>query len=227
MKYIRIALVLLTALLVSERGVSQSVEWIWSPEYSYSWKSSDRMAYSTKLSMFNSVENLDDRSALQFIEPQFSLAYSLTPRAKIGGGYYYRWSTPLLDGYQYEHRFLQQVGFINYIGDRRIAHRVRTEQRVRSSSYQNRIRYRISYDFPLEGERLDPGEKYMILSNEMMTAFNRNSGDAENRFEIGLGWFFNRQQKFEVGLQYRTQDIFSGDGISHLFLVGTSFYMNR
>ncbi|MDR9364662.1 MAG: DUF2490 domain-containing protein [Balneolaceae bacterium] len=228
MSFIRITFLLLTALFLAKSGTAQSnTDWIWSPEYSYSWKTSDRMAYSAKVSMFNSVENIDNRSFIQNIEPQLSFAYGLTPRTKIGGGYYYRWSSPLLDGYQYEHRFLQQVGFINFIGDRRIAHRLRTEQRIRSSSYQNRVRYRISYDFPLEGDRLDPGERYLIFSNEMMSAFNADEADAENRFSAGMGWFFNRQQKFELGVQYRTQDIFSGDGISHLFLVSTSFYMNR
>jgi hypothetical protein len=228
MFYLRFALAALGTFLLVNPVFSQSnTEWIWSPEYSYSWKSSDRMAYSAKISMFNSVENFDNRSSIQYIEPQMSFAYGLTPRVKVGGGYYYRWSAPLLDGYEYEHRILQQIGFINYIGDQRIAHRLRTEQRIRSTSYQNRVRYRVSYDFPLEGERLDPGERYLIFSNEVMSAFNKDAADAENRFSAGMGWFFNRQQKFELGLQYRTQDIFSGDGISHLFLVSTSFFMNR
>lgn len=228
MRFFRITFLFLVTFLLTELGFPQSnTDWIWSPEYSYSWKSSDRMAYSAKIAMFNSVENFDDRSSIEFIEPQLSFAYGITPRVKIGGGYYYRWSTPLLDGYQFEHRLLQQIGFVNYIGDRRIAHRLRTEQRIRSSSYQNRVRYRISYDFPLEGERLDPGERYLIFSNEVMSAFNKDAADAENRFSAGLGWFFNRQQKFELGLQYRTLDIFSDDGISHLFLLSTSIYMNR
>jgi hypothetical protein len=202
-------------------------EWIWNPEVSYSWKASDRLAYNTKLSMFNNGGEFGNRSWLSFLEPQFVVSYSLSTRMKIGGGYYYRWSEPLLDNYRYEHRFLQQIGYISYIGDRRVAHRLRLEQRIRSSSYQNRLRYRLSYDFPLQGERLNPGENYLILKNEMMTAFNADEADAENRVSIGLGWFVSNRYKFELNLQYRTQDIFSGDGISHLFLAGTSFYFNR
>lgn len=209
-------------------GYAQSeTEWIWNPEVSYSWKASDRVAYTTKLSMFNNGGELENRKWLSFLEPQFVMSYSLSTRMKIGGGYYYRWSEPLLDGYRYEHRFLQQIGFISYIGDRRLAHRLRLEQRIRSSSYQNRLRYRLSYDFPLQGERLDPGENYLILKNEMMTAFNADQADAENRVSIGLGWFVSSRYKFELNAQYRTQDIFSGNGISHLFLAGTSFYFNR
>jgi hypothetical protein len=89
------------------------------------------------------------------------------------------------------------------------------------------LRYRLSFDFPLKGEKLDPGEKYLILSDEMMTAFNKDDADAENRAFLGFGWYFNSKQKFELGLQYRTQDIFSDVGISHLFLISTSYYLKR
>lgn len=215
------------AAMLPYSAYSQQAELIWNPELSYSWKSSDRLGFNTKLSVFNSIRDLDNNAAIEYIEPQFTFSYGLTGRTKLGGGYYYRLTTPMIDGYQYEHRFLQQIGFISFIGDRRLAHRVRLEQRIRSSSYQNRLRYRLSYDFPLQGEQLDPGEKYLILKDEMMTAFNKDEADAENRVSVGMGWYFNSKQKFELGLQYRTQDIFSDSGISHLFLLSTSYYLNR
>lgn len=206
---------------------SQQTELIWNPEISYSWKSSDRLGFNTKISAFNSIRDFDNQGAIRYIEPKFTFSYGLTARTKVGGGYYYRFSTPLAEGYQYEHRFLQQIGIISYIGDRRLAHRLRLEQRVRTTSYQNRFRYRLSYDFPLEGEQLDPGERYLILKDEMMTAFNKDEADAENRVSVGMGWYFNSKKKFELGLQYRTQDIFSDGGISHLILISTSYYLNR
>lgn len=209
-------------------GLAQSgPEWIWSPELSYSKKTSDRLTLIAKFSAFQSFDGFTEKSGLQFIEPQFLASYTMTARWKVGGGYYYRLSEPLADGYKYEHRLLQQAGYISYLGDKRLAHRFRLEQRIRSSSYQNRFRYRISFDFPLQGEQLDPGERYLILKNEMMTAFNGSEADAENRASMGMGWLLSDSQKFEVNLQYRTQDIFSGDGVSHLFLVGTSFYISR
>lgn len=212
---------------VSGFAQSNTAEWIWNPELSYSKKTSDRTTLIAKLSVFQSLDNFSSSNSLRFIEPQLSASYTLTPRWKVGGGYYYRWSEPLTDSFNYEHRLLQQAGYVSFLGDQRIAHRFRLEQRIRSSSYQNRFRYRISYDFPLQGERLDPGERYLILKNEMMTAFNSSEADAENRASLGMGWFLNGRQKFEVNLQYRTQDIFSGNGISHLFWVGTSFYISR
>jgi hypothetical protein len=204
-----------------------NIEWIWNPEISYSKKVSDRTTFISKLSVFNSLDNTDNKRFLQFIEPQLSASYTLTARWNIGGGYYFRWSEPLLDGNRYEHRLLQQAGYVNYLGDQRLVHRFRLEQRIRTSSYQNRFRYRISFDFPLEGERLDPGETYLVLKNEMMTAFNASDADAENRVSVGLGWSLIGSRKLELNLQYRTQDIFSGDGVSHLMLLGTAFYISR
>lgn len=227
MNLLKIGLLFAVTGIFTSSVLAQEADLIWSPEFSYSWKQSDRLGFTAKVSMFNSLRDLDNNAAVRYIEPQFTFSYSSSPNLKLGGGYYYRNSTPFLPGNQYEHRFLEQIGFVSYIGDKRISHRLRAEQRVRSSSYQNRIRYRLSYDFPLEGEQLDAGEKYFIVKNEMMSAFNKDAADAENRADIGLGWYFNNKKKFELGLQYRTQDIFSDSGISHLFLLRTSYYLNR
>lgn len=223
----KLALVIFIALLPFI-GIAQSnTEWIWNPELSYSKKVSDRTSLIAKLSVFNSLDDVSNQNFVQFIEPQLLSSYRLTARWSIGGGYYYRWSGPFVDGTNYEHRLLQQAGYVNYIGDQRLAHRFRLEQRIRSSSYQNRFRYRISFDFPLRGERLDPGENYLILKNEIMTAFNASDADAENRASAGIGWLLKGSKKFELNLQYRAQDLFSGDGVSHLVLFSTAFYISR
>ena len=220
--------VLVTIFVWPMLGNAQSgPEWIWNPELSYSKKTSDRLTLLTKFSVFHSFEDFTEKRALQYIEPKLSASYTLTVRWKVGGGYYYRWSDPLLEGHQYEHRLLQQAGYISYFGDQRLSHRFRLEQRIRSTSYQNRFRYRIGFDFPLQGKQLDPGERYLILKNEMMTAFNGSEADAENRASLGIGWLLGGGQKFEINVQYRTQDVFSGDGISHLLLLNTTYYMSR
>ncbi|NBC02668.1 MAG: hypothetical protein GVY20_03085, partial [Bacteroidetes bacterium] len=78
MKFTRVTLVFIALSLFADSSFPQSnTEWIWSPEYSYSWKTSDRMDYSAKVSMFNSVDNIDNRSFIQNIDPQFSFAYGL------------------------------------------------------------------------------------------------------------------------------------------------------
>lgn len=201
--------------------VAQQTEMMWNPEVSYSWKRSDRLGFNTKLSVFNSITDLNNNGSIEYIEPQLVVSYGLSNRTKIGGGYYYRLSTPFLDGHQYEHRFLEQIGFISNLGDQKLVHRLRLEQRIKSSSYQHRIRYRISIDLPLIAE------KYLIFKNEMMSAFNKEKATAENRFSLGMGWKLNRKQKFELGFQYRTLDIANGSGINHLFLLSTNYYLKR
>lgn len=206
---------------------SQSADLIWNPQFSYSWKSSDRLAYNAKFNLFNSLNSQTTEEFLQFAESQISFAYSSSTRLKLGMGYYYRLSTPFLNGYQYEHRFLQQAGLLTFFGDRRISHRLRNELRFRDSNFQLRIRYRIGYDFPLIGEKLDVGEQYLILKNEFLGAFSEGSASGENRLSIGHGWLLSRKQKFEVGLEYRTRSLFTENGIRHLFLLSTTFYLNR
>ncbi len=226
MQYIRYGMVVI-AILIPFSGVSQQAEFIWEPEFSYSWKHSDRLAFNSKTTLFNSIQNLDNSSSIEHIETAFSFAYNLTVRMKAGGGYLYRLTTPLENEQGYEHRLMQQAAFVSFIGDRRLSHRFRTEQRFRSSSYVNRWRYRLSYDFPLEGERLDPGEWYMILSNELLSSFNSDNFEGENRINAGMGWLFNSKRKLEINLEYRAQDFFTGDALGHVFLIATSFYLNR
>lgn len=218
---------LLAALLLPTMAFAQNSETIWTPELSYSWKSSNRLGFNSKLALFNSVSNFDNEGAIEYIEPQISLTYGVSPRTKIGVGYLYRYVTPLVDGYQYEHRFIQQISYASYFGDRRFAHRLRTEQRIRTNSYQNRVRYRLSYDFPLKGNGIDEREKYFLINNEAIAAFNKDNASGENRFKVALGWYFNQKQKFELGLQYRTQNLFNTGDVGHLFVLSTSYYLNR
>lgn len=216
---------LLVIFLIPAAASGQQADLIWNPQLSYSWQSSDQLSFSAKVSAFNSVRDFDNDSAIRYIEPKFIFSYRLPGSASVGGGYYYRWSFPLQDSDAYEHRFLQQVGFKFLIGDMDISNRFRIEQRVRSSSYQNRIRYRLSHKFPIQNE---PGrtDRYVVLSDEVMTAFNRDAADAENRVALGLGWIFNDKKVFETGIQYRTQGIFSENGISHMLLLFTTFSFN-
>lgn len=228
MRFLKVALLGLASLFLALPGISQSsTEWIWRPEYTYLGKASDRLTYSAKLSLFNSVDHFNNRSAILNVQPQVLLSYRVIPRISVGGGYVYRWSTPNVDGAYYEFRTSQEVGSISYAAIRRFAHRLRAEQRFRSTTYLNRMRYRIRYNLPLEGESLRPGDHYLIFSNELMSVFNKDDANAENRLSTGMGWFFNRYRKFELTLEYRTRDILNNDGVVHLFMMKTSLFTIR
>ncbi len=207
-------------------GIAQNVGFIWEPEFSYSWKQSDRLAFNSKTSAFNNIKSSNNGFAMEHIETAFSVAYNLSVETKVGVGYLFRISDPLDNPEASEYRLLQQLAVVSFIGDRRLSHRLRTEQRIQPQDYINRWRYRISYDFPLEGERLDPGEKYLIISNEILGSFNKSEFEGENRVNAGLG-FYKQKRKLEFNIEYRTQDLFTNNSIGHTFVFSTTFYLNR
>lgn len=199
----------------------------WEADISYTWSTSSKWSHNLKWVVRPYLYNEKDINLqLQRTEIQFFTTRKLFAGQRISGGYLFRWAEPFFDKeFGYEHRLMQQYSFITYIDDRRIGNRIRTEQRFRNNSYFNRARYRISYDFPLVGAQLDPGETYLILSDEIITAFNSEEASLENRFYIGLGWYFNDKRKLEAGLQYRSEDI--GLGYEHVIQLVSSFYINK
>ncbi|MEX0720878.1 MAG: DUF2490 domain-containing protein [Balneolaceae bacterium] len=215
-------------LILPSLALAQSnTDFIWRPIVGYSWSGTDKLNYSIKLEMFNSVEDFDNRSAIQYIEPQFSASYSISPNIKLGGGFYSRWVDPLEPGYAYEQRLLQQISVNSFIGNYRFTHRARLEQRFRNTNYLNRFRYLISHRLPLHGKTIDPGENFLVFSNDAMLSFNRTIFSGENRAEIGIGWLFQNQQQFELTLGYRTKNIFTDSDIGHVFLLTTSFQVKN
>jgi hypothetical protein len=199
----------------------------WEPDISYTWPASDKWSYNTKfVGRTGFVEQNEAKISLQRLETHFFATRKLFGGQRISGGYMLRWVQPFFEkDFGYEHRFTQQLAFITYIGERRFGSRLRTEQRIRNRGFINRFRYRLSYDLPLVGEQLDPGETYLILSNEVLTSFNAKEVSFENRAYIGLGWYFNEKRKLETGLQYRTENI--GPTLEHVFQLVSSYYINR
>lgn len=228
MHYLKIVFLGLFSFFVIQPVYSQSnTEWVGRPEYTYLGRVSDRLGYSGKLSLFNSVDHYNNRSTNLNVQPQVFLTYRFMPHIRMGGGFVYRWTTPNVDGSYYEFRTTQEIGSISYAAIRRVIHRLRAEQRFRSTSYLNRMRYRIKYNLPLEGAILKPGDHYLIFSNEFISVFNKDDTNAENRLATGVGWFFNRFRKFELTLEYRTRDILNSDGVVHLFMMKTSLFTIR
>lgn len=220
MKIIKYCFLLIVIPFLPISLFGQQTDLIWEPAVSYSWQPTDNLTFTAKISAFNSIRDFDNKTAIRYAEPKFLISYGMTESVSLTGGYYYRWVAPLMDSDAYEHRFLQQIGFKTYISERSFSNRLRYEQRVRSSSYQNRIRYRLSHKIQLQNSANEIA-KYVLISDEVMTAFNRDFADAENRFAFGFGWLLNKKQ-FEAGIQYRTQDIFHDNGISHMLLLFTS-----
>ncbi|MEO8029043.1 MAG: DUF2490 domain-containing protein, partial [Bryobacteraceae bacterium] len=86
-----------------------------------------------------------------------------------------------------EHRFYQQVAFKHSLGLIEILHRHRLEQRLLGETllaggqlkvdrwrHENRYRYQLRANVPLQGRAIDPGDWYLGLYNEVMMNFGKN-----------------------------------------------------
>ncbi len=152
---------------------------------------------------------------------QLFLGRSLTTRAKVAIGSQYR----LNGAGQNSYRTIQQIGWLSTIRYYRIGHRVRADQTFLDDGLSWRLRYRISSDLPINGQQLDPGEKYLIVSNEMIVELLNSVISLENRLCLGLGWYFKNKHKFETAIDYRLDPIVSAPQRNRVWLK-FSFYLN-
>lgn len=152
---------------------------------------------------------------------QSFLEIKLTSRIKAAIGYQYR-----LEEGDNSHRSIQQITWLNQFRVFRLGSRVRADQMFSPSmSPEYRLRYRASTDIPLQGEKLDDGEKYFLLSNEIIYSLEAGESSIENRVVAGIGHFFNRTKKLELSFDYRT-DPYIPDVDRHRLWCKISFYWN-
>ncbi len=102
-------------------------------------------------------------------------------------------------------RVIQQFASVNRLRGMKLAHRLRTDQTfTKGESMEVRFRYRIATEIPLSGSTLDPGEHYLVLSNEPIFSFQGGEFEIENRLVFSLGKLINSSQKLEWSIDYRT-----------------------
>jgi len=213
--------------LPAQEGVFLS----WQPELSATWKIGDRWQMNLKGIAFNTFAEPGNEGTVanyRFQHLDFSAmgSYRTFHNQTFSVGYLYRWIEPFEKVEGYEHRIMEQVGFIAQIGATRIANRIRLEQRRRKIGLIHRWRYRLSMDIPLDGQTLNPNEMYLIISDELLWSFGKPvSNFGENRLNGGLGWYFSRKVKCEIQLQYRANGILA-DNILHVLMMFTTCYFN-
>lgn len=87
------------------------------------------------------------------------------------------------------------------------------------------MRYRISSDIPINGQKLDPGESYLIVSNEIIAEYFVSAFEFENRLVGGIGWYFENKNKFETSIDYRLDPIIVSPQRNRIWLK-FSLYIN-
>ncbi|WP_353779164.1 DUF2490 domain-containing protein [Winogradskyella sp. 3972H.M.0a.05] len=103
-----------------------------------------------------------------------------------------------------ELRLTQQFNYTKKRFSKRFGHRIRLEERIFDASTTFRARYRFALDFPLNGERLDTGEAYMVSSMEALWSMNKLiAPELDHRTTIQVGYQLSKQFKIQAGVQYR------------------------
>lgn len=154
-------------------------------------------SYDTRQSEGERWEYFHDRTDLQGF-----LALKLNPFWKVSGGYQYRLEG---GGGANSHRSIQQVAYVQRLLRSRLGHRLRADQTYHpTEATEFRLRYRLSVEIPLIGQSLDPGEFYLLLSDELIYSYQEGESEIENRLAGSLGHYFSKKAKLEAGLDYRT-----------------------
>ena len=125
------------------------------------------------------------------------------------------------------HRLIQQVATSTRVRDLRLAHRIRIDQTLeRSEPFVFRTRYRAALEIPLNGDKIDPKEFYLVLSDEPIYSIDsRRNSELENRFVVTVGHFFSNSNKLELSVDHRS-DRFFDDGVRQRIWLKIGWFVN-
>lgn len=122
--------------------------------------------------------------------------------AKFGGGYLWRAG---VDGHM--HRLIQQYIWVQRFSAFRLAWRLSSDQSfAREEEAVYRLRLRAVAEIPLNGQVADPGEWYLKLGSEYLSAWSAGTHQPELRLVPLMGYEFSDRNKLEVGLDYRIRN---------------------
>lgn len=122
---------------------------------------------------------------------------------KLGFGILYRFRDLFNDGSN-ELRLTQEFSYSKQNMALRFVHNVRFEQRLLEDLTIFRWRYRYGLDTPLNGEKLDVGESYLVVSMEALLSQSRKiKPEVDHRTTAQIGWLLSGGLKIQAGLEYR------------------------
>lgn len=125
----------------------------------------------------------------------------------------------------------QQATHILRLGKYRLRNRFRAEQRFTQRekgddfALTHRLRYRISVDFPLNGDRLDDKELYFNGSAEWLVTLPREQFFfyRNTRGSASIGYQFDNQTRIENGLELRSQNLNGMGDTGNVWFLRTTF----
>lgn len=156
---------------------------------------------------------------VNFIELSHFTSYEVGFYGKLSLGLRYRFNELFEDTVEDEIRITQQYSRSRKYNALKVAHRFRFEQRFRELTVY-RGRYQFSVEFPLDGERIDQNEYFLVMSTEaLLSLAKEDKPELGQRFDISLGKDIGNGNKVDLGLQYRLED-YNLKPFHSLFLLG-------
>lgn len=168
--------------------------------------------------------NFKAESRLILYNEEFDYKYSLTdlsliaskrisPSASLGFGYLAR-----IEDNTVKNRAIQQLSLVRRYTGWRLAHRIMADQTFeKDEDTEFRFRYRISAEFPLEGQTLDVGEFFLKANNEYLNSFQGGEYDLEIRTTLLLGYSISARNSLEAGADYRVDSFISNNTRNRLW----------
>ncbi|MDG1731178.1 MAG: DUF2490 domain-containing protein [Algibacter sp.] len=158
---------------------------------------------------FRSRYFLYNHKTVQYLQQQVDFyhfsTFKLNYSHKLSFGVYYRnrdWFETGSD----ELRFTQQFNYTKQKLGVRYGHRFRAEQRILENLTIFRQRYRFAVDFPLNGEKLDIGETYLVSAIESLLSLSKTEKfETDIRISAQIGWQITQDLKLQTGLEHRLE----------------------
>lgn len=158
---------------------------------------------------FRSRYVLYNDDGLQYQQQQVDVyhfsTFKLNYYHKLSFGIYYR-NRDWFETGSNETRFTQQYNYIKQTLGVRYGHRFRAEQRILDTKTIYRQRYRFAVDFPLNGEKLDIGETYLVSTLEGLLSLSKpDNPETDIRLSSQIGWQINEKLKLQTGIEHRLE----------------------
>lgn len=187
----------------------------------------ERINYSLSFSSeINAIERkFSDRlftAKVDNLNLESAISYDLNPNVNLAAAFLFRLRDPFT-GTTTELRPWQQLSLIHRLGKYRLRNRFRIEERWSGSEldFNLRLRYRLSADFPLEGERLDAREFYLNVSSEALLTPTQKRAFFfwESRTYLGLGYQLDERRRIEPALDFRSRKVDAAGNRRHILFL--------
>ncbi|MFT6370659.1 MAG: hypothetical protein ACJAWH_001743 [Maribacter sp.] len=198
----------------------------WQPDVGINYKITPNYAHNFSLAKRTYVFR-DDQT--QFTLRQLDVVHFSNLRIgadkSVGFGVQYRFRHLFERTKENELRFVQQYNVTKSTRGLRLGNRFRSEQRITKISTIHRFRYRFALDFPLQGEELDLGESYIVVSTEALLSVAKAAvPEYDQRLTANIGWLLEQNTKLQMGAEYRTENYTQGP--EHVFFLLTSLVLS-